>query len=79
VANQKQKYMRRKMAQSITYLQKSIDALLEVKELFVEFHPEWDSLFIAIANSCVITIGLIKSLCEKAWGYFPDNLETWLK
>lgn len=79
MANSKQKYMRRKIAQTITYIQKAVDNLLEVRELFNEYHPEWDELFTAICNNCVMTISFIKSLCVKAWGYFPDNLDAWLK
>lgn len=71
--------MRRKMAQAIRSQQRAITSLLEVRELFNEFHPEWDELFTAISNNCLITIGLIKALCIKAWGYFPDKLASWLK
>lgn len=75
----KKKYMRRKIAQAIGHQMKSIDCLIEVREFFDEFHPEWAELFNGIANNSLITISFIKSLAIHAWGFFPDNLNTWLK
>ena len=75
----KKAFMRRKIAQSFGHQQKAIQALLEVRELFVEWHPEWSDLFTAICNNCVITMGFIKDLGVRAWGYWPESLDSWLK
>jgi hypothetical protein len=79
MANPKQKIMRRKMAQAVNYQLKAIAVLLDVRELFNEFHPEWDELFTAICNNCMITVGFIKELAVRAWGYFPEKLDSWLR
>lgn len=79
MAQAKKKYMRRKAAQAVKHQMNCIACLIELKELFVEFHPEWDELFIAICNNCSISIAMIKTLCVRAWGVFPDKLDTWLK
>ena len=78
-SRQKKKYMRRKLAQAFGHHQKAIECILEVRELFVEFHPEWSDLFTGIANNSVISMNFIKSVCVQAWGYFPETLDTWLK
>jgi hypothetical protein len=57
----------------------TVDCLLELRELFTEFHPEWDEYFTMIANGCIVTIGFVKKLAIQAWGYFPDNYENWLR
>jgi len=75
----KKKYMKRKMAQAFGHQQKSIQCLIEVRELFNEWHPEWSPLFTGMCNNCVITMSFIKSLSIRAWGYFPETLSTWLR
>lgn len=75
----KKKYMRRKMAQAIGHQMKCAECVMEVHDYFVEFHPEWGLYFKAIGNCCFITIDFIKSLCIQAWGYFPDDMNKWLK
>ena len=71
--------MRRKMAQAFGHQQKCIECLLEVRDLFAEWHPEWSLMFNAICNNCLITTEFIQSLCIRAWGYFPETLDSWLK
>lgn len=71
--------MRRKMAQAVKHQMQTISCLLDIRELFVEFHPEWDELFTACANNCMISIGFIKRICVLAWGFFPEDLASWLK
>jgi hypothetical protein len=75
----KKKFMRRKMAQAFGHQQKAIQCMLEVRELFVEWHPEWSPMFNAICNNCMMTAEFIQKLCIQAWGYFPESLDTWLK
>jgi hypothetical protein len=79
VTQAKKKYMRRKVAQAIGHQMKSLECMLEVGAFFFEFHPEWKPFFDAICNNCMMTIGFIKDLAIKAWGYFPDELDKWLK
>lgn len=71
--------MRRKMAQAVRKQMECIACLLEVRELFVEFHPEWAELFTAGANNCMVSIGIIKKICILAWGFFPEDLKAWLR
>lgn len=78
-SRQKKKWMRRKIAQAYGHQQKCIECLLDVRELFVEWHPEWSDMFTAICNNCIITMGFIKDLGIRAWGYFPESLDAWLK
>ena len=75
----KKKFMKRKMAQAFGHQQKSIQCLLEVRDLFEEWHPEWCELFTGMCNNCVITMSFIKRLSTLAWGYFPETLSTWLR
>lgn len=75
----KKKFMRRKIAQAYGHQQKAIECLLEVRELFVEWHPEWSDLFTGIGNNCIVTMGFIQKLGIRAWGYFPESLDAWLK
>lgn len=78
-SRQKKKYMRRKIAQAYGHQQKAIECLLEVREMFTEWHPEWSDYFTAICNNCVLTMTFIKALGTRAWGYFPESLDAWLK
>lgn len=78
-SRQKKKYMRRKIAQAFGHHQKCIECLLEVRDMFVEWHPEWSDLFTALCNNSVISMGFIKKLGILAWGYFPESLDAWLK
>lgn len=75
----KKKFMRRKMAQAFGHQQKAIQCMLEVRELFSEWHPEWSPMFTAICNNCIMTADFIQKLCIRAWGYFPKSLDAWLK
>jgi hypothetical protein len=79
VGQAKKKLMRRKVAQAIGHQMKSIECMLIVSDFFAEPHPEWIPFFTAICNNCIMTIQFIKSLAIKAWGYFPDDLDKWLK
>jgi hypothetical protein len=79
MSQQKKKRLRRKLAQCVTYQQKTIENLLEVAEIFGEFHDDYKEMFEVIATSCGLTLELIKRVCEHAWGYFPNDFHTWLQ
>jgi len=78
-SRQKKKFMKRKIAQAFGHQQKSVQCLLEVRDLFAEWHPEWSPMFNAICNNCLMTGEFIEKLATRAWGYFPETLDTWLK
>lgn len=78
-SRQKKKFMKRKIAQAFGHQQKSVQCLLEVRDLFAEWHPEWSPMFNAICNNCLMTAQFIETLGTRAWGYFPETLDTWLK
>lgn len=79
VSQKKKKYIRRKLAQAIGHQQSCVSCLLEVREFFVEYHPEWEELFVSIGNMCMMSIGFIRTVGIRAYGYFPENINTWLK
>lgn len=58
---------------------KTVYILVEISEVFGEFHTDYAQMFDLIANNCMMTIEWIKVVAIKAWGYFPDDINTWLK
>jgi len=73
------KQMKRKLAQSVQYCVKICENVSFIREQFVDDHPEWLPAFDAIIQSQCMQIDFLVGLAKRAWGYYPDNIETWLK
>lgn len=79
MAPQKKKMLRRKIAQCVGHQMKTVYLLVEISEVFGEFHTDYSEMFNLIANNSMMTIEWIKTIAIKAWGYFPNDINTWLK
>jgi hypothetical protein len=79
MSQKKKKQLRRKIAQCVGHQMKTVVLLAEVAEVFRESHQDYAEMFTTIANNCMITIEWIKGVAIHAWGYFPDDINTWLK
>lgn len=75
----KKKILRRLIAQSINHQRRSVEKLVRISEMFGEWHEDYAEMFDLIANNCMMTIEWLKSIAIRAWGYIPDDLDTWLK
>lgn len=75
----KKKILRRKIAQALNHQMKTVELLIYIATTFGEFHADYEEIFELIANNCMLTIEWIKSIAIKAWGYIPDDINTWLK
>lgn len=73
------KQMKRKAAQAVQHSQRICENMMFIREQFIDGHPDWIDLFDLIINNQLMQISFIKVLSTKAWGQFPDNLDTWLK
>ena len=67
------------MAQCYQHQARSVEILLDMAEEFAEHHPDYTEFMQAIGQSIFVNMGFIEDVCKKAWGYFPENIETWLK
>lgn len=75
----KKKIMRRKAAQCIGHLMKAIECIIEIREFFLPFHADYSEMFELTCSGIMFIMEEFKSVCIKAWGYFPDDLNKWLK
>lgn len=73
------KQMKRVTAQCVQHSQRIVEKLLALKDEFIEPHPDWIPFFDGIINSQLMQIDFIVNLATIAWGYFPDDLDKWLK
>jgi hypothetical protein len=72
------KVMKRKAAQSITHLVDSANAITELREIFIEAHPEYAEFFDFTVTGICVMIDELKKVYAKAWGYFPNDVTSWL-
>lgn len=77
--SKKRVVLKRRMAQAYVHQMRTIEILLEVAKIFGEWHKDYEEMFILIATMCGYTMSLIKKVCTHSWGYFPDDVQTWLK
>ncbi len=71
--------MRRKLAQAYQHQMRTVELLVELGEIFGEFHMDYYEQFLAISQMSMTVMKFIKGIAIHAWGYFPDNIQTWLK
>jgi len=76
---QKKKMLRRKIAQAFQHEQRTVEIMLELGEIFGEHHKDYEEYFQAIGQCSLVVMGFIQDVAVKAWGFWPDNIETWLK
>lgn len=58
---------------------RAVEITLELQEYFGEFHDDWKEMFQVQAETLVFVLTVMERIYTLAWGYFPENLETWLK
>jgi len=76
---QKKKMMRRKLAQAYQHQMRTVELLVELGEIFGEFHMDYYEQFLAISQMSMTVMKFIKSIGIHAWGYFPEDINKWLK
>jgi len=70
--------MKRKAAQSVDHLFKSGVAIFELRERFDEDHPDYAEFFDYSITAISLLCDQLRGVYAKAWGYFPDDLSTWM-
>lgn len=75
----KKKIMRRKAAQAYQHLMRAIECLLFLQDIFIEHHPDYAELFNVICTGINVFMEQLEKTFTRAWGYFPDDLNKWLK
>ncbi len=73
------KQMKRKIAQSVQHSQRICENIMFIREQFESGHPEWLDLFDLLINNQLMQMRFMVNLSVKAWGHFPEKLDTWLK
>lgn len=79
MANPKVKRLRRLMAQVVNHQIRSMAKMEEIAKTFGEFHADYQEMLELIATNCALTMKWCKDVSEKAWGYWPNDLNSWLK
>lgn len=75
----KKKILHRKAAQVYKHLMSAIEGLIELRDYFGEFHSDWAAMFQVVLDSLMMLMQTLERLYTIAWGYFPDDINTWLK
>jgi len=68
---------KRTIAQAALSIEEGMIYLIRIEEKFTPVHPELAEYLTVTLKALDSSIEVIKSFCEKAWGYYPDNWEIW--
>jgi len=79
MARQNKKVLRRKIAQAWQHQARTVEIMTDMAVMFDEHHKDYAEYMQAIAQSAYITMEFIQDVATKAWGYWPEDVETWLK
>lgn len=67
------------MAQAWQHQARTVEIMLDMAALFKEAHPEHAEFMQAIAQSAYVTMDFIKDVSIKCWGFWPEDINSWLK
>ena len=67
------------MAQAWQHQKRTVELMLDMAEEFERWHPKYTQVMQAIAQSCYVVMAFIEKVSTFAWGYFPEDINTWLK
>ncbi len=73
----KRDYLKRTAGHAHVHLQRGAEFLIELEGTFRPVHPEHADYLTGLILALDEIMKGVDRFCDKAWGYHPDDYETW--